>query len=102
MHELTETLINDKQRTAIDEFLADAVRHGATDGQIRHGLYIEAKPETRPGRGHDIRVAYIDESIVAVQYIDVYGNTGDTAAFGTVDWVCAPEDWCDDCYRRNQ
>jgi len=66
MNRLTE-----KQQAALDDAIE---RVEKITGSNLRDWSIEYKPETRPGRGHDIVAWSADSDYIANQYLDPYGN----------------------------
>lgn len=78
----------ERQERALAELVERARAHGIA---VRaHNLEISYRPETRPGRGHDLFVFASDGERMATAHIDVYGN-GDRPAIHDIDLKCFPE-----------
>jgi len=59
--------------------------------------------ETRPGRGHDIRITYLDGEHVAFIHLDPYGNG--SMGVAEVDWLHSTSDeecGCDPCEKQRE
>ena len=85
-----------QQIQALEELLAEAQAHGVDIVDTRY-FSIRYDDESRPGRGHNISVSYIDGDHAVAASIDVYGN-GDGAWFMEVDPICIPEEGrCEKC-----
>lgn len=80
--------LTDWQQTAVDNLIELAKRHGLVVD--RHQLSIMYMPETRPGRGHDIQVAWISPDYVIADFIDVYGRSN--PSIGEVAWIHTEDD----------
>lgn len=77
----------ERQDCALAEFFEHARAHGL---DIReHNIEISYRPETRPGRGHDLVAFASDGERMATAYIDVYGN-GDSPAVYDINLACYP------------
>jgi hypothetical protein len=85
--------LTQKQETALDDAL---VRVEAMTGSEMRDWSIEYKPETRPGRGHDIIAWTADSDYMANQYMDPYGNGTLVIARTEVIHNDADEDHFDD------
>ncbi|MGW6121479.1 hypothetical protein ACWFRF_20725 [Nocardia sp. NPDC055165] len=82
-----------RQTEELAALLALAQEHGVDIDDVS-AFVIGYQPEERPGRGHDIRVAYVDGEHAISAYIDVYGRT--TVGIGAVDWLHREGDDGDD------
>lgn len=77
----------ERQSHALTEFLEHAQAHGL---DIReHSIEISYRPETRPGRGHDLVAFASDGERMATAYIDVYGN-GEGPSIHDINLACFP------------
>lgn len=92
---MSYNLLTDRQKKSVDSFLEEIVAHGAESASISQ-LSIELQPESRPGRGHNAVITFVDPDVVAQTFMDVYGN-GDGGAFGRVQWECYAEEQCEVC-----
>lgn len=70
-YEFNAALLTQKQVKALDEATGRAEKIAGQDlGQ----WHVSYRPESRPGRGHDITAWAADGEYMATQYLDPYGN----------------------------
>jgi hypothetical protein len=91
-----------RQAFALENLVRTAQDDYDVEIRDRTDLIIHYEPESRPGRGHDIVVAYINGDNVISDRIDVYGHGN--PYIGRVEWIhegseCENED-CTPCQKE--
>lgn len=85
-----------KQDEALVRLLDFARSHDVEVDRVTD-FNITYEPESRPGRGHDIQVHYVDGDHAVYSRIDVYGN-GSGGQIARLDWIHdGTDDAADDC-----
>jgi hypothetical protein len=64
-----------RQSAELDRIVRKVQEHFGVELRGVEDFNIHYKEEFRPGRGHDIRIDYIDADYAVTGYMDVYGST---------------------------
>jgi uncharacterized protein YlxP (DUF503 family) len=81
-----------RQTTELHRIVRKVQEHFGVEIRGVEDFNIHYNEEYRPGRGHDIRIDYIDADYAVTGYMDVYGSTSLSVA--TVTFIHQDED-CD-------
>lgn len=81
-----------RQEIAWAEAVADIRSRGIDVHEHRHGSYWELiwRPESRPGRGHDLKALWCDGEHLVELNIQVYGEW--SVGIGAIDWLHSSSD----------